>query len=194
MTMRVLKISLLALIAVAMPVWGQSTNGTISGTVEDASKALIPGVMVSATNVNTGVVSTAITNETGAYNIPALVPGQYKVSAELPGFQTEVKTGVELGNAQQLRLNFSLPVAGGQQAVEVSIPVDSLIATSSASVAGVLSEQRVRDLPVVGNNAMDLSTTMPGVVAGFSGTAGQARSEASYETSISGLNVMSGVN
>jgi Carboxypeptidase regulatory-like domain len=192
MTTRVLKLFLL--VAIAVPIWGQSTNGTISGTVEDASKALIPGVMVTATNVNTGIVSTAITNETGAYNMPALLPGQYKVSAELPGFQTEVRTGVELGNALQLRLNFSLSVAGGQQAVEVSVPVDSLIATSSASVAGVLTEQRVRDLPVVGNNAMDLSTTMPGVVAGFSGTAGQARSEASYETSISGLNVMSGVN
>src|SRR3954451_15946957 len=165
MTTRVIKLLVLALIAVALPVWGQSTNGTISGTVEDSSKALIPGVMVSATNVNTGVVSTAITNETGAFNMPALLPGQYKVSAELPGFRTEVKTGVGLGNAQQLRLNFSLAVAGGQQAVEVSVPVDALIATSSASVAGVLTEQRVRDLPVVGNNAMDLISTMPGFVS-----------------------------
>src|SRR6185503_5629462 len=69
-----------------------------------------------------------------------------------------------------------------------------LIATSSASVAGVLNEQRVRELPIVGNNVMDLFSTQPGIVSGFSGTAGQARSEASYETSISGLNVMGSVN
>src|SRR4029453_11978087 len=54
--------------------------------------------------------------------------------------------------------------------------------------------QRRRELPTVGNNAMDLFSTQPGIVAGFSGTAGQARSEASYETSISGLNVMGSVN
>lgn len=82
MATRVLKLFLfLALIALAIPVRGQSTYGTISGTVEDATKALIPGVMVTAANVNTGVVSMGITNETGAYNIPALLPGQYKVSA-----------------------------------------------------------------------------------------------------------------
>src|SRR4029453_7261851 len=76
----------------------------------------------------------------------------------------------------------------------VTVATDSLLAVSSASVAGVLNEQRVRDLPIVGNNAMDLFATQPGFVAGFNGTAGQPRSEASYETSISGLNVAGNVN
>lgn len=185
---------LLTFFLVQGTMWGQSTYGTISGTIEDASRALIPGVTVTATNVNTGVVSTAITNETGAYNIPALLPGPYKVSAELPGFQTETKTGVELGNGQQLRLNFTLSIAGAQQAVEVSIPVDTLLATSSASVSGVLSEQRVRDLPVIANNAMDLVSNMPSIVSGFYGTSGQNRSEASYDTYIGGINAMGTVN
>jgi len=172
----------------------QSTNGSISGTIEDPSQALIPGVRVTATNVNTGVASSSLSNEAGAYNFPNLPPGQYKITAELPSFQTETKTNVEIGNAQQLRLNFVMKVAGGQQSVEVTTAADSLISTSGASVAGVLSDQRLRELPVVGNNVMDLFSTQPGIVSGFSGTAGQARSEASYETSISGLNVMGSVN
>src|SRR6266567_2436838 len=77
---------------------GQSTNGSIGGTIEDASQARLPGVTVTATNVDTGVAATSITNETGAYNFANLLPGQYKVSAELPSFQTETKINVEVGN------------------------------------------------------------------------------------------------
>ena len=91
-------------------------------------------------------------------------------------------------------MNFVLKVAGTQSAVEVNVPVDSLIATSSASVSSVLTEQRVRDLPVIGNNAMDLFSIMPGIVSGFYGTSGQSRSEASFDTYIGGLNVMGNVN
>ena len=101
--------------------FAQSTYGTISGTIEDATKALIPGVTVTATNIATGVVSTTISNEAGAYNFASLLPGTYKVTAELSGFQTEAYKDVQLGNAQQLRLNFSLKVAGGNTAVEVAI-------------------------------------------------------------------------
>ena len=64
----------------------QSTNASVGGFVQDTSQAFIPGVTVTATNTQTGVVSTALTNETGAYNIPALLPGTYKLTAELPGF------------------------------------------------------------------------------------------------------------
>ena len=187
-------ILLLAFTLFFSQLYGQSTNGSIGGTIEDVTKALLPGVTVTATNVNTGVASTSLTNETGVYNFPNLLPGQYKVTAELPSFQTETKINVVVGNGQQLRLNFVMKVAGAQQSVDVTVAADSLISTSSASVAGVLNEQRVRELPIVGNNVMDLFSTQPGIVSGFSGTAGQARSEASYETSISGLNVMGSVN
>src|SRR5688500_10430536 len=134
---------------------GQSTNGSIGGTIEDPSQALMPGVRVTATNVNTGIASTSLSNETGAYNFPNLPPGQFKVTAELPSFQTETRINVELGNAQQLRLNFVMKIAGAQQSVEVTTAADSLLSTSSASVAGVLNDQRLRELPTIGNNVMD---------------------------------------
>ena len=63
-------------------------NSSIGGTVEDPSKALIPGVTITATNTGTGVVNTTITNESGVYNFAALIPGAYKVTAELTGFRT----------------------------------------------------------------------------------------------------------
>src|SRR5262245_55610917 len=83
-------------------VFGQSINATVGGTVSDASGALIPGVTVTATNTATGIVNTVVTNESGAYNFAALQPGTYKATAELPGFQTQTFTDVQLGGAQQV--------------------------------------------------------------------------------------------
>src|SRR6266699_2941085 len=65
------------------------TNAIVGGTASDAAGAVIPGVEVTATNVNTGIVSNQLTNETGTYNFASLQPGTYTFSASLPGFQTQ---------------------------------------------------------------------------------------------------------
>src|SRR5262245_16403684 len=119
---------LLALL-LAAPALSQSTNARVSGTIEDSTGALIPGVTVTATNTATGVAATALSNESGTYNFPSLAPGAYKVSAELSGFQTRSYTDVRLGNADQVRLNFTLQVGGVNTAVEVTIAADTLLAT-----------------------------------------------------------------
>src|SRR5687767_12134402 len=98
----------------------QGTGGTLTGTVEDTSKALIPGVTITATNTNTGVMSTVITNEAGAYTLPTLLPGIYQLRATLPGFQTQTVNNIDLGNETK-RFNFSLQVAGVTTSVEVSV-------------------------------------------------------------------------
>ena len=153
---------LLFLAALVTPASSQSTNARVSGIVEDSSNALIPGVTVTATNTGTGVVSTNVTNEVGVYNFPSLLPGEYKVSATLPGFQTQTFTGVKLGNADQLRLNFVLRISSVNTSVEVSVAADTLLATSSSSVGEVLTQQKVQDLPLVGNNVLDLFRLLPG--------------------------------
>src|SRR3989475_2896381 len=85
----------------------QTANATVGGIVADATGALIPGVTVTATNTATGIVSTVLTNEAGAYQFASLQPGAYKISAELSGFQIQTFTDVQLGGAQQVRLNFT---------------------------------------------------------------------------------------
>src|SRR6186997_1728951 len=143
-------VTVLVFLTPAAQVFAQSSNATVSGTVSDAAKALIPGVTVTATNVDTGVVSNGLTNESGIYNLPSLLPGVYTVTAELPGFQTRTFTDVRLGNAAQIRLNFTLEVAALNTTVEVRASADRLLLESSSSVGAVLPEQAVRDLPVVG--------------------------------------------
>ena len=152
--------------------FSQTTNATLGGTVADASRALIPGVTVTATNTQTGIVTTVVTNETGAYQFASLQTGNYKVSAELPGFQTQTYNTVNLGVGQQVRLNFTLQVGGQAQSVEVSVAADTLIATTSSSVGAVLPEYKVRDLPLATRNVLDLVNTTPGVQGTGSNFAG----------------------
>src|SRR5437867_11472124 len=93
----------LVCLAVYSSALAQTSNATLGGTVSDSTGALIPGVTVSATNTQTGIVSTSNTNETGAYNFPSLQTGVYKVSAELSGFQTQTYNDGTIGVSQPVR-------------------------------------------------------------------------------------------
>src|SRR5579862_5643854 len=75
--------------------WAQAT-GQISGTVRDQSGAVLPGVEVTATQTSTGISRSTVTNETGAYLMPNVPVGPYKLEAALPGFRTFVQTGIVL--------------------------------------------------------------------------------------------------
>src|SRR5215467_10447782 len=157
----------LVCVGLSIETFPQSSNGSLSGTVTDAAKAFIPGVTVTATNTETGVVNSGISNESGTYNIPSLLPGVYKVTAELPGFQTQTYTDVRLGNAAQIRLNFTLQVASLNTTVEVTTSADRLLLESTSSVGAVLPQQAVQALPVVGIMGTDavpgLIGTLPGI-------------------------------
>src|SRR5213594_2755683 len=143
--------------------FAQTGNASVGGFVQDPTGAYIPGVSVTATYTQTGVVTTVITNESGTYNIPSLLPGTYKLSAELPGFKTQVINNVQLGQSATARYNFTLQVGAVADSVEVTAEATALIAESSSTIGQVLSEKRVRDLPLVSNNVLDLMQTMAGV-------------------------------
>src|SRR4030095_15086077 len=87
--------------------FGQINNATLTGTVVDASGAVLPGVMITATNNATGVVSTALSNEAGAYTIQSLISGTYTVTGELSGFQKQTYANTVVGNGITIRLNFT---------------------------------------------------------------------------------------
>lgn len=114
-------------VCVATQAFGQSSNARLSGTVNDATGAVLPGVEVTATNTATGVVTTALTNDAGAYNFASLLPGTYTISASLPAFQTQTFRDVQLGNAAQVRLNFALQVGAVATNVEVSIAASRVL-------------------------------------------------------------------
>jgi len=171
--------------------FGQANNGTLTGTVADATGAVLPSVTITATNNATGVVSTIITNEAGAYTLQSLLPGRYTVSSELPGFQKQTYSNVDLGNAVTVRLNFTLQVASQAQSVEVTIEADTVLATSSPTIGQVLTEKKVTDLPVVGNNVLDMLTVLGGL-DNFVATTGPGQSAFGREaTTLAGVSAQS---
>ena len=151
------------LLCIVSPVSAQ-VNASVGGTVSDATGAIIPKVDLTARNVNTGIVTKGVTNDTGSYTFASLQPGSYTVSAAFMGFQTQTFNNVELGEGQQVRLNFTLQPATGAQAVEVTAEADTLVATTTASVGGVLANKEVLNLPVASRNVLDLVQLTPGVV------------------------------
>jgi len=161
---RVLFAVALLLLLASTSAFAQVT-ASLSGTVADASGALIPGVEVTAKNVNTGISNTTVTNETGSFVILSLQPGSYTLTAALTGFQTATYNQVSLGEGQQVRLNFNLQVAAAAgQNVEVTIAADTVLATTSASVGNVLPERDVLSMPLLNRNVLDLVATTAGVV------------------------------
>src|SRR5260370_24452419 len=103
-------VALATLILLPANGYAQSSNASVSGFVQDASQAFIPGVTVTATNTQTGVKTTTITNESGTYTILSLMPGTYRLTAELAGFKTQVINDVQLGQSAAARYNFTLQV------------------------------------------------------------------------------------
>ncbi|MBI4472611.1 MAG: carboxypeptidase regulatory-like domain-containing protein, partial [Acidobacteria bacterium] len=77
-------------------VWAQGSTAQISGMVRDQSGAVLPGVEISVTQTNTGLVRNVISNETGFYVVPNLPTGPYRLEAALSGFRTFVQTGIVL--------------------------------------------------------------------------------------------------
>src|SRR5262245_6517254 len=72
------------------------TTATISGTVKDETGAVLPGVAAEIKNIATGVIRSIVTDDEGRYSVPELMPGSYQVEASLTGFQTAIRTGINL--------------------------------------------------------------------------------------------------
>ncbi len=142
--------------------FAQGGNAQLGGVVQDKSKALIPGVTITAKNVDTGVMTTQLTNDSGIYNFPVLQPGTYEISSDLQGFKKSIQK-TDLPYAGQVRVNFTLEIGTAADVVNVTVSTESILKESSASVGDVLSRDRIDNLPLVGNNVLDLLATLPGL-------------------------------
>ncbi len=159
----ILAIALLPLLLLSVNVFGQS-GASLSGTVMDTSQAVLPGASITAINTQTGVETKATANNAGIYSFPSLQTGVYNIVAKVDGFQTSTKTDVKLGVGAQIRLNFEMVVAGTATEVEVATTAESMILDAGSSTGTVMQEELVGELPLVGNNVMELLNTMGGVI------------------------------
>ncbi len=102
------------------PAAAQLTRGIISGVVSDTGGGVLPGVTVTITNQDTGVVRATTTNDSGVYRAPALEPGAYAVRVELQGFRTFETRDIRVASGQEVTLNASLAVGGLEETVQVT--------------------------------------------------------------------------
>jgi hypothetical protein len=150
----------------------QTGNGRVNGTVTDASKALLPGVTVTLTNTETSVVQTQISNESGAYNFQSVPYGtKYRVNASLPGFKTAVYNDVEVGLNATITINITMEVGAVSTTVDVTANSAAALLETGPVIGDVLTRDRIENLPMVGNNVLDLLDILPGIRLSGAGSA-----------------------
>ena len=148
------------------PRWhlAQRTTATVRGTVRDATQAILPGVTVTATNEDTGLVRSTVSNDSGLYTLADLPIGRYRVEAELASFKKASRSNVVLRVADEFSIDFELAAGNITDTVDVvasATPVRLL----GGDVSGVITGEQVRELPLNGRNFLQLATLMPGVSA-----------------------------
>src|SRR5713226_976631 len=153
-----LLVSLSAAIAFA-----QTVTGAISGTVKDSTGAVLPNAQVEVLNQDTGIARTVQSDAAGRYSALLLPLGNYKVTATVQGFQTEVRSGIVLTVGREAVVDLAMAVGATTQSVEVAGEA-ALINTTSSTVQGLVSGEQIRELPLNGRSYNDLALLNPGVI------------------------------
>ncbi|MGH9784632.1 MAG: carboxypeptidase-like regulatory domain-containing protein, partial [Terriglobia bacterium] len=141
--------------------FGQGFSAAISGSVRDASGAVIPEATVTVRNTETGLSRTTETGVNGGYNLPALPVGAYELTVEKPGFRQLVRGGLTLAVAQEVVLNLTLEVGQVQQTVEVTGEAP-IVNTTTSSTSGLITEDQIKDMPLNGRSFEQLLTLNTG--------------------------------
>jgi len=138
-------------------------SSTIEGTVKDETDAVLPGVSITTTHLETNQSRTVISDDQGVYQVPQLPSGTYEVQAELSGFSTGVRSSISLTMDSRAVVNFSLSI--GQLTERVVVTGEAaLVDTTSAVTSGLVDARQMRDLPLNGRDIVQLALLQEGIV------------------------------
>src|SRR5260370_2162457 len=150
-------------IALSTPASAQTATGILQGRVVDSSAAAVAEAKVTVENEKTEVTQTISTNSEGSFFQSFLLPGNYRVTVEKPGFQKEVTSGVRVDVQQTVSLDVKLKVGDIATTIEVQASTAQLT-TASSSVSTVIGSKMILELPLNGRNQFSLAILTPGVV------------------------------
>jgi len=148
-------------LTVRVPALGQVSNAVITGIVTDAQSGVLPGVTITLTNAETGVVRTIVTEENGRYRLGGIPPGRYSLRAELPGFATQQITDITLTIALEYTKDFVMGVQGLQESINVT-GESAIVETTKTEVAGIVTQQQIETLPFQDRGTLALTLLLPG--------------------------------
>ena len=140
----------------------QAVNGTIEGTIKDASGGLLPGVTVTVHNTDTGAERVVVTDANGLYRAPLLPLGNYQVTAELSGFKKSQQTGIPIAAGSSAVINISMEVGGVSEVVSVQADA-AVVDLGKIDVGRNLNEREIHNLPLVSRNPYNFALLQPGV-------------------------------
>jgi hypothetical protein len=145
------------------PASAQNT-GTIFGSVQDTTGAVIPNASVVATDATHGVTRTVKSNGAGEYLLPQLPVGVYTLTASSPEFESHVVTNIAVDANSNIKEVVSLQLGSSKETVTVVDSSGTAIDANSATLGTLIDTKLIEDLPIDGHNAVALSALLPGVV------------------------------
>src|ERR1700682_3811184 len=148
-------------LSLAVSMYSQVTEATLSGTISDPSGGVIPGAQISISNTATGISKEFQAVTAGYYTAPNLAPGTYEIKVTAKGFNTVVST-ITLAVGAQQQLNISMKVGEASQTVEVTGALQQ-IDLASSTLTGQVESQTILELPLNGRDWTSLATLHPGV-------------------------------
>ena len=160
----------LALVLTSATAWAQLSTAQLSGRITDESGAVLPGVTITATQTDTGLVRSVTTDENGTYVLPNLPTGPYRLEAMLQGFRTYSQTGIVLQVAATPAINVVMAIGSLEETVSVEASAP-LVDVQSAGISDVVDNERILELPLQGRQVTDLivlagAAVQTGVVGG----------------------------
>ena len=170
----------------ALPILAYAQDATLSGTVKDNTGGVLPGVTVTATNEASGLTFVSVSDEHGLYRVPVRA-GVFKITAELSGFVTVTRPGIEMLLGRQVTLNIDMVVTGVQETVTVTGEAP-LIDTNTSTIATNIDPRQVLQLPLNGRNWMDLTMGSAGSRSNASSEVPQDR-QGFFQTNVDGQSV-----
>ncbi len=146
-----------------LPLQAQVAGAMLSGTITDPNGGAIAGAQVSVKNTATGIATSTTTNSVGEYNIPNLLPGEYRATVSAPNFQSKA-TSFSLTVGAKQAFNLTLQVGSPKEIVEVTDVVPT-VELASSEISAIVEGPQVRELPLNGRDWASLATLQPGVVS-----------------------------
>src|SRR6185436_2270755 len=146
-------------------VWAQSNTARLVGTVKDASGAVLPGVSIQASSLETGLSRTVTTNDLGDYVITNLPVGRYEVTAELSGFKRLKQGPLQLLVNQTARVDLTLEIGQISETVTAESTAP-MIDTETNTLGSVIDETQMKEIPLNGRNFIQLGHLVPGTTTG----------------------------
>ena len=153
----------IALLLSACALYAQQDMGVVTGVITDKSGAAVPGAKVVIVNSATNETRETTTAETGAFTIGPLRIGSYNIAVERQGFKKATWSGINVSAQDRVRADFQLEIGALSESVSVTAEAPVLNA-ETATLAHVVDEKQIRELPLNGRNFQQLAWMAAGVL------------------------------